>query len=87
MLETGHGASCLAMDNYWKAVEKLWTPNLKAPFSDCPNFTRCTLFYLGDLRHRQPCLVDVYDFIPTFGAIPSRIFQVYIIRYLSILLS
>ena len=37
--------------------------------------------------HRRPCLVDVYDFIPTFGAIPSRIFQVYIIRYLSILLS
>jgi len=39
VLETGQGASCLAMDIYWKAVEKLWTPNVKAPFSDCPNFT------------------------------------------------
>jgi len=49
VLETGHGSSSMATDIYWKAVEKLRTHNLKAPFSDCPNFTRCALFYLGDL--------------------------------------
>ena len=39
VLKTGHGASRLATDIYWKAVEKLWAPNLKALLSDCPNFT------------------------------------------------
>jgi len=33
--------------------------------------------------HRRPYLVGVYDCIPTFGGIPSRIFQMYIIQYLS----
>ena len=57
VLETGHRASCLATDIYWKAVEKLWTPNLKAPFSDCPNFTRCTLILLGGLGTGDPVLL------------------------------
>ena len=43
--------------------------------------------FIWGIWHRRLCLVDVYHFIPTFGALPSRIFQVYIIRYLSILLS
>jgi len=49
VLETGH-RSCLAMDIYWKDVETghrscLATENLKALFSDCPNFTSCTLLF------------------------------------------
>jgi len=57
VLETGHGASCLATDIYWKAVEKLWMFNLKAQFSDCPNFTSWTLFYLGDSGTGDPALL------------------------------
>jgi len=80
LLGTGYGSSHLATDIYWKAVEKLWPPSLKAPFSESPNFT---LFYFWVTWHRQPCFVGVYDYIPTFGTIHSRIFQVYIIWYLS----
>jgi len=71
VLETNYGISSWAMDIYWKAVDKLWSPNLKATFSDCPSHTGCTLFLFGD---------HVYDSIPTFGAIiASRIFQTYTI--------
>ena len=48
VLEAGHGASCQTTNVCWEAVEELWAPNLKAPFSDCPNFTSCILFYFGD---------------------------------------
>ena len=44
VIETGHGTSCLATDIYWK----LWNLNLMASLSDCSNFSRFILFYLGD---------------------------------------
>ena len=44
-------------------------------------------YFVWRTWHRRPYRVDVYYFIRTFGSVPSRIFQVYINRCLSILLS
>jgi len=42
--------------------------------------------FIWGTQHRGPCLVDVYNSIPTFGSMASRIFWIYMIQYLSILL-
>ena len=85
LLKTGHGASRLATDIYWKTVEKLWTSNLRAPFSDCPNIP-CTVLF-GELGTGDPALLMcmILVTINTFELI-HKIRRVYVVdSFLSIL--
>ena len=47
----------LVTDIYWKATEKLWIPNLKAPFSDCHTFYQMYTVLFGGLGTGDPALL------------------------------